>query len=137
MASYRAHTVRLLCLVVSVCLFAPGCGLFTSTDETIEQVVEAVNNRRLEMVTATGKFSDFQAYRQPDSNVVVIEHKMKPGLKLDKKIANSDQVKADLVSELNTADNKSVLASGVTFEFLYIDAKGNDICRHSVSKEDF
>ena len=137
MASYRAQFVCTLCLVISSCIFASGCGMFATTDGTIQQVVEAGNSRRSEMVTPEGKFSDYQVYRQPDSNSVVFEHKMKPGLKIDKAVANSPQFKADLVTGLNTAESKSVLSSGIAFEFLYIDASGNDICRHSVTQEDF
>ena len=62
---------------------------------------------------------------------------MKPGLKLDKAMAASAQVKTDLVSQLHNADSKFALDSGITFEFLYIDANGDDICRHSITKEDF
>lgn len=137
MALYRPQIVCFLCLVISGCIIAPGCGMFASTDGTIQQVVEAVNSRRSEMVTPEGKFSDYQVYRKPDSDVVVFEHKMKPGLQLDKAMASSYQFKADLVSQLNTPDSKSLLDSGIGFEFLYVDANGNDICRHSVTKEDF
>ncbi|MDB2686470.1 hypothetical protein N9Y42_04605 [Mariniblastus sp.] len=137
MASYRAQSVCFLCLVVSACIFASGCGMFSSTDTTIKQVVDATNSRRSEMVTPTGKFSDYQVYRQPNSDVVVFEHKMKPGLQLDKAVANSVQFKTDLLAQLDTADSRSVLDSGITFEFLYVDASGNDICRHSVTRNDF
>ena len=137
MASYRAQIVCFLSLVISGLILAPGCGMFASTDGVIEQVVEAGNSHRSEMVTPEGKFSDYQVYRKPDSDVVVFKHKLKPGLQLDKALASSHQSKADLVSQLNNADSKSVLDSGITFEFLYIDANGDDICRHSIAKEDF
>ena len=137
MASYRAQIVCILCLVISGLIFAPGCGMFASTDGVIGQVIEAGNSRRSEMVTPTGKFSDYRVYRKPDSDIVVFEHKIKPGQKIDKAMANSVQSKADLVSKLNTADSKSVLDAGITFEFLYIDANGDDICRHSITKADF
>ena len=137
MAPHRVQIVGLFALVASACIFATGCGMFATTDGTIQQVVEAGNSRRSEMVTPTGKFSDYQVYRQPDSQVVVFEHKMKPGLQLDKAIANSVQLKADLLALLDTADSRSVLDSGIAFEFLYVDANGNDICRHSVTREDF
>jgi len=137
MASYRAQFVCFLALITSACVFAPGCGMFASTDGTIQQVVEAGNSRRSEMVTPEGKFSDYQVYRQTDSDVVVFEHKMKPGLKIDKAMAKSHQFKADLIAGLNSAESRSVLSSGIAFEFLYVDANGNDICRHSVTQEDF
>ena len=137
MASYRAQIVCVFCLVISGLVFAPGCGMFASTDGVIEQVVDAGNSLRSETVTPEGNFSDYQVYRKPDSDVVVFEHKMKPGLKLDKAMAASAQVKTDLVSQLHNADSKFVLDSGITFEFLYIDANGDDICRHSITKEDF
>ena len=137
MASYHTQIVCILCFAISGLILAPGCGMFASTDGVIGQVVEAGNSRRSEMVTPQGKFSDYRVYRKPDSDIVVFEHKIKPGQKIDKAMANSVQAKADLVSELNTADTKSVLDSGVTFEFLYIDSKGDDVCRHSIAKEDF
>ena len=112
MAPYRAQIVCFLCLAISGLIFAPGCGMFASKDGVIGQVVETGNSRRLEMVTPEGKFSDYQVYRKPDTDVVVFEYKLKPGLQLDKATAISDQLKAGLVSDLNTAD-KSVLNSGV------------------------
>ena len=137
MASYHTQIGCILCLVSLGLIFAPGCGMFASTDGVIQQVVDAGNSSRPEMVTPTGKFSEYQVYRKPESDIVVFEHKMKPGLKLDKSVANSGQFKSDLVAQLNTADSKSVLDSGIGFEFLYIDAKGNEVCRHSITRDDF
>ena len=137
MASYRAQIVCFLCLAISGLAFAPGCGMFASKDGVIEQVIVAGNSSRSEMVTPEGKLSDYQVYRKPDLDVVVFEHKMKPGLQLDKAMAKSDQFKADLVSDLNSAESKSVLDSGISFEFLFIDANGENICRHLITKDDF
>ena len=137
MAPHRSQIICLFCFVISGLIFAPGCGMFAGKDGTIQQVVDAGNSRRSEMVTPTGKFSDYQVYRKLDSDVVVFEYKMKPGLLLDKDVAKGPQIKSDLVSQLDSTDSRSVLDSDITFEFLYVDANGNDICRHSITKEDF
>ena len=88
------------------------------------------------MVTPTGKFSDYRVYREAESDVVVFEHKMKPGLVFDKAMARSDQLKTDLVAQLDTPASRSALESGIDFVFLYADANGNTICRHVISNDD-
>jgi len=138
MASLHNQITCFLCFViVGLALTTPGCGLFSSKDDTIGHVVDAGNSRRSEMVTPTGKFSDYRVFREVGSDVVVFEHKMKPELQLDKARANSDQFKADLVSSLNDSDSRSVLDAGVTFAYSYIDSSGKTVCRHAITKDDF
>jgi len=111
--------------------------MFPSKDGIIEQVVENGNSLRSEMVTPTGKFSDYRVYRETGTDVVVFEHKLKPGLQIDKAVARSDQSKADLVAQLNSPGSRSALESGIDFVYLYTDANGETICRHAISNDDF
>ena len=138
MALFRSPIIiTMYCIVLAVALTTPGCGMFPSKDGIIGQVVETGNSYRSEMVTPTGKFSDYQVYRDAETDAVVFEHKMKPGLQFDQATARSDQFKADLVAQLDTADSRSALGSGIDFVFLYADANGNTICRHSITNADF
>jgi len=138
MALFRNPIVFVMfCIVLAGALSTPGCGMFPSKDGIIGQVVETGNSYRSEIVTPTGKFSDYRVYREDESDVVVFEHKLKPSLQFDKTVARSSQFKADLVAELDTPDSRSALESGIDFVFLYADAKGDTICRHVITSADF
>lgn len=138
MALFRSPIIiAMFCIVIAVALTTPGCGMFPSKDGIIGQVVETGNSYRSEMVTPTGKFSDYRVYREAESDVVVFEHKMKPNLQFDKTVARSSQFKADLIAQLDTPDSRSALESGIDFVFLYADANGNTICRHAITNNDF
>lgn len=138
MALFRNPIIIVMfCIVTVGALTTPGCGMFPSKDGIIGQVVETGNSHRSELVTPTGKFSDYRVYRETESDVVVFEHKMKPNLKFDKTVARSSQFKADLIAQLDTPDSRSALESGIDFVFLYADANGNTICRHAITNNDF
>jgi len=137
MALLRHPILGMFWLVFASVLFVSGCGMFPSKDGIIEQVVENGNSLRSEIVTPAGKFSDYRVYREDDADVVVFEHKLKPGLQIDKAIARSDQSKADLIAQLNSPGSRSALESGIDFVYLYTDTNGNTICRHAITSADF
>ena len=138
MALFRSPIIIVMfCVVIAGALTTPGCGMFPSKDGIIGQVVETGNSHRSEMVTPAGKYSDYRAYREGESDVVVFEHKMKPNLQFDKTAARSPQFKADLIAKLDTPESRSALESGIDFVYLFADANGNTICRHAITSADF
>ena len=110
MALFRNPIIIVMfCIVTVGALTTPGCGMFPSKDGIIGQVIETGNSHRSELVTPTGKFSDYRVYRETESDVVVFEHKMKPNLQFDKTAARSPKFKADLIAQLDTPDSLSLI----------------------------